>query len=92
MDEAREICIQRHKENVESSKRLLQRYIDINEKYDKVRREVESWNPPTEEHEGIKKFALEQIDMCINTPEMISRLRKEIDSTISTDDDTIEVL
>ena len=28
--------------------------------------------------------------MCINTPEMISRLRKEIDSTISTDDDTIK--
>lgn len=90
LDEAREIYIQRHREKVESSKRILQRYLDINEKYDKVRREVESWNPPTEEHEGIKKFALEQIDMCINTPEMISRLRKDIDSTISTDDDTIK--
>ena len=37
----------------------------MNEKYAKVRKEVEEWIPPTEEHQSLKKFALEQIDMCI---------------------------
>jgi len=32
--------------------------------YDKVRREVLRWQPPTEVHENLKKFALEQIDSC----------------------------
>lgn len=33
-------------------------------KYLKVRNEVEKWIPPTSEHVNLKKFALEQIDMC----------------------------
>ena len=43
----------------------------MNEKYAKVRKEVEEWIPPTEEHQDLKKFALEQIDMCITKQEYI---------------------
>lgn len=37
---------------------------EIKVKYLKVRNEVEKWVPPTSEHINLKKFALEQIDMC----------------------------
>ena len=43
----------------------------MNEKYTKVRKEIEEWIPPTEEHQSLKKFALEQIDMCITKQEYI---------------------
>lgn len=32
--------------------------------YRKILREVRDWNPPTSEHEGLKKFAIDQINMC----------------------------
>ena len=38
---------------------------EMNQRYQKVRREVDSWIPPTNSHSGIKRFALEQIDMCV---------------------------
>lgn len=44
---------------------LIDKEISLNKKYQKVRKEVEDWIPPTDKHNGIKKFALEQIDMCI---------------------------
>lgn len=31
-------------------------------KYEAMRRETEGWNPPTKDHEHLKKFMLEQID------------------------------
>lgn len=33
----------------------------------KVRDEIEKWIPPTSEHENVKKFALNQIDISLNT-------------------------
>jgi hypothetical protein len=33
--------------------------------YCRMKREVEFWNPPTKEHEGLKKFMLEQLDSSI---------------------------
>ena len=33
--------------------------------YNKVRREVFLWDPPTQDHNNLKRFALEQIDMCL---------------------------
>ena len=50
---------------VDDYKKCSEKYSDLRNKYLKVRREVEAWTPPTPEHDGLKKFALEQIDMCI---------------------------
>ena len=33
-------------------------------KYTAIRAEVVAWAPPTKEHEGVKRFMLEQIDLC----------------------------
>lgn len=37
----------------------------MREKYEKVLNGIKKWNPPTQDHEGLKKFAIEQIEMCL---------------------------
>ena len=56
--------ISEHDEIVNSAKKSIAEYNEILARYKKVRNEIENWNPPAS-HENIKKFALEQIDMCI---------------------------
>jgi hypothetical protein len=38
----------------------------IREKLEKVKAQVIEWQPPTKDHEGLKKFMLEQIDQTID--------------------------
>lgn len=66
-DEAKQEMINNHKKSVESARKSLDKYISEDEKYMKVRSEIEKWIPPTSEHENLKKFALEQIDVLLNT-------------------------
>ena len=58
-------------------------------KYLKVREEVEKWIPPTPEHENLKKFCLEQIDMSLNTA-LYEWCEKDINKELDTSDDTIK--
>lgn len=37
--------------------------------YSKMRAQVVAWMPPTSEHDGIKRFMLEQIDLCYRPDE-----------------------
>ena len=78
-------------EGIERSKRLnvnsyenkkLERQL-----YLKIKSEVESWVPPTEEYEAIKQFALEQISAGIPTEEEIMgyKLKAEADVNYSMD-------
>jgi hypothetical protein len=60
-----------HVERVTDYRKLAEKMTERNKKYQKVRDEVESWVPPTDEHKGLKKFALEQIDMCMDKPKTI---------------------
>lgn len=66
-DEAKQKMIENYNERIAFSKEYLKDCKSEDEKYKKVRDEVAKWNPPTSEHEGLKKFALEQIDMSMNT-------------------------
>lgn len=66
-DKAKQKMIENYNERIASSKEYLKDCKSEDEKYKKVRDEVAKWNPPTSEHEGLKKFALEQIDMSMNT-------------------------
>lgn len=38
---------------------------NILRRYQKMLKQVESWIPPTSEHENLKAFAIEQINMCL---------------------------
>lgn len=57
------------------NKERMHKKQSLREKYLKVREEVEKWNPPSSEHNDIKKFALEQIDMCMPTVSEINDLQ-----------------
>ena len=52
-----------------NAKQILDRYLQSNQKYLKIRKEIEEWIPPTKEHIELKQFALKQIDisMCKKT-------------------------
>lgn len=50
------------RQGAESRKRCA----DLERRYRAMRAKVENWTPPSAEHEGLKKFMLEQIDLCKN--------------------------
>lgn len=60
-----------YEKRISDYKAYAEREIAKNEKYTKVRKEVDAWIPPTEEHKGLKKFALGQIDMCVTKQKCI---------------------
>lgn len=54
---------QREYENRQkNAKKFLAEYTEKQKKLDAVKAEVEKWDPPTPEHAGIKKFAIEQLE------------------------------
>ena len=55
----------------------------------KVRQEVEAWIPPTPEHDGLKKFALEQIDMCIPSAESINEFTNKSKEPLDLSDEAV---
>lgn len=69
---------------------IAERYIENNKKYAKVRAEVEAWNPPTKEHYNLKKFALEQIDMCIEKQEWIDEYLQKSNEKLDDSDEAVK--
>ena len=57
-------------------------------KYLKVRNEVDSWIPPTSEHEELKKFALNQIDISMNT-DYCKYCEEELNKELDISDDAV---
>jgi polyhydroxyalkanoate synthesis regulator phasin len=58
IDEEYEVTIKRNKKAIKEKNELKQRYM-------KILNEVKAWNPPTEEHMNLKKFAIEQLEQSI---------------------------
>ena len=77
-DEMRDDIINAKQKELSSTKSYLSRQELLRDRYLKIRNEVEAWIPPTPDHEGIKQFALEQIDMCIPTETDINKLREQV--------------
>lgn len=70
-DEAKSQMRLAYEKRISDYRQFADKEISMNKKYEKVRKEVEEWNPPTEEHTELKKFALEQIDMCVTKQKYI---------------------
>ena len=66
-DEAKQKIIEKFNTEITQAKKSLENYKLEDEKYKKVRNEIVKWNPPTDEHKALKNFALEQIDLSMNT-------------------------
>lgn len=87
-EEAKENLIKNFNDNKIKAKRCLTYYKDEDEKYLKVREEVEKWIPPTPEHEHLKNFCLEQIDRSLNTF-FYKWCEEEINKELDTSDDAV---
>lgn len=88
LEEVKEDIISKYNDNKGRVEKILEEYKDEDKKYLKVREEVEKWTPPTPEHENLKKFCLEQIDMSLNTS-LYKWCEEDINKELDTSDDTI---
>lgn len=88
LEEVKEDIISKYNANKGRAEKILEEYKDEDEKYLKVREEVEKWTPPTPEHENLKKFCLEQIDMSLNT-DLYEWYEKDINKELDTSDGAI---
>lgn len=79
-----------YEKRISDYKAYAERETVMNEKYAKVRKEVEEWIPPTEEHEGLKKFALEQIDMCVTKQEYIDEYLEKSKEEFDDSDEAVQ--
>lgn len=89
LEEVKEDIISKYNDNKGRVEKILEEYKDEDKKYLKVREEIEKWVPPTPEHENLKKFCLEQIDMSLNTS-LYEWCEKDINKELDTSDDTIK--
>ena len=88
LEEVKEDIISKYDDNKIRAEKILKDYKDEDEKYLKVREEVEKWIPPTPEHENIKKFCLEQIDRSLNIA-LYEWCEEDINKELDTSDDTV---
>lgn len=89
-EEAKKKLIDKHKKDIESAKKSLDEFIAEDERYMKVRDEIEKWIPPTSEHENVKKFALNQIDISLNT-DMREYCNKELNKDLDISDEAVHL-
>ena len=79
-----------YEKRISDYKAYAERETAMNKKYAKVRKEVEEWIPPTEEHEGIKKFALEQIDMSMTKQKYIDEYLEKSKEEFDDSDEAVQ--
>lgn len=77
-NEIREMIRDNRDKDLSDTERYLSKQKLLRNKYLAVREDVENWVPPTPDHEGIKRFALNQIDKCIPTESELSRLEEKV--------------
>lgn len=56
-----------HDQEVKSARRAIAQMTEVNERYKQIRKQIEAWTPPTEDYNGIKQFAIDQIEKSMNT-------------------------
>lgn len=75
--------IEREKHSMQRSAEFAREHIkemkSANKRYLRIREVISKWNPPTTSHEGLKEFALEQIDKSIYSEDYFSWSEKIIE-------------
>ena len=80
---------QEHYEKAKRAKETVRRLEDENIKLIKVKDEVKKWQPPSEEHKDLKKFALEQIDMSMNSDGLVDAYIKDMNKVLDTSQEAV---
>lgn len=79
-----------YEDRINGYKNFVERETTKNEKYAKVKREVEEWIPPTSEHQGLKDFALSQINMCMTELEYIDNYLEKTKEKFDDSDEAVQ--
>lgn len=87
-EEAKQDIIKKHNAEITQTKKFLEKYKLEDEKYKKVRDEIKEWIPPTPQYEALKNFALDQIDLSMNTY-LYNSLEKELNKELDISDDAV---
>lgn len=61
-DQAADAAEREHEEEIRNYRLRTGDYYALKRRYEVMREQVEAWQPPTEEHVGLKDFMLEQLD------------------------------
>lgn len=89
IDEARAEMVADHKKKVEDALRLLGEYEETNHRLSAMRDKVIAWVPPTDEHKGLKEFALKQIRASMIPIEIIDMYKKESTDVLDMGEDAV---
>lgn len=98
LEKAKRMTIEEAKQQIMSSReagnkeltRIIKKNKQLGEGYSKIREEIIKWMPPTTEHEGLKKFALEQIDISAPSKDTMDYYIEAINEKEPTPEEYIE--
>lgn len=91
IEEAQRIIDVEYEKNQKHYTEAIVKSKEINDRYIRIRNEIDKWTPPTSEHHNLKKFALEQIDMSMDY-NMEEYYQKELDKPKKTPEEYITVM
>lgn len=78
-----------HDQEVKSARRAIAQMTEVNERYKQIRKQIEAWTPPTEDYNGIKQFAIDQIEKSMNTEDHFDYYQKIIDKPFDDSDEAV---
>lgn len=89
IEEARAEMEADHKKNVDDALRILGEYEETNRRLSAMRDKVIAWVPPTDEHKGLKEFALKQIRISMIPAEIIDMYKRESTAVLDVSEETV---
>ena len=89
IEEARAEMEADHKKNVNDALRILGEYEETNHRLSAMRDKVIAWVPPTDEHKGLKEFALKQIRISMIPAEIIDMYKRESTAVLDVSEEAV---
>ena len=89
IEEARAEMEADHKKNVDDALRILGEYEETNHRLSAMRDKVIAWVPPTDEHKGLKEFALKQIRVSMIPAEIIDMYKRESTAVLDVSEEAV---
>lgn len=89
VDEARQAFVEKEIKSLNSSRECLSKMIKENDRYRSVKIEVEKWIPPTSNHEKLKEYAINQLNISMNSKDCIDFFKQGSDEIIDDSEENI---
>ena len=89
IEEARAEMEADHKKNIDDALGILGEYEETNHRLSAMRDKVIAWVPPTDEHKGLKEFALKQIRISMIPAEIIDMYKRESTAVLDVSEEAV---